>query len=313
MAAREPLAPEAVSAAFLPLIFFLIHEGLQSLVQQRQRSSRAAMLLVGAIVVLVVILAPWSQLWSMQIARCAGVVLMAWTVWMLWRTKRRSTRIPALVTAALLGCILCTMLARIPLEPRVPAPPFLLFLRELTIVEITLLAFSFLAVQQAESKRLVHDEARQDVLTGLPNRRAMEEEAAAEMRLSERTGRPLALLMMDLDEFKGLNDSWGHPFGDDALRAVGDILLRAANAEKSPIARLSGEEFVMLIPNRTLAAAGRVAELLRAAIAELVLVQNGQPVTLTVSIGVAMRNGGDSTWSEMLRRADAALYRAKLA
>jgi diguanylate cyclase (GGDEF)-like protein len=141
----------------------------------------------------------------------------------------------------------------------------------------------------------------------------MEEEAAAEMRLSERTGRPLALLMMDLDEFKGLNDSWGHPFGDDALRAVGDILLRAANAEKSPIARLSGEEFVMLIPNRTLAAAGRVAELLRAAIAELVLVQNGQPVTLTVSIGVAMRNGGDSTWSEMLRRADAALYRAKLA
>ena len=160
---------------------------------------------------LVVVLAPWSQLWSMQIARCAGVVLMARTVWMLWRTKRGSTRTPALVTAALLGCILCTMLARISLEPRIPASSLLLLLRKLTFVEITLLAFSFLAVQQAESQRLLHDETRQDALTGLPNRRAMEERAAAETRISEQTGRPLALLMMDLDGFKALNDTWGHP------------------------------------------------------------------------------------------------------
>jgi hypothetical protein len=69
---------------------------------------------------LVVVLAPWSQLWSMQIARCAGVVLMARTVWMLRRTKRGSTRIPALLTAALLVCIFCTMLARIPLVPGNP-------------------------------------------------------------------------------------------------------------------------------------------------------------------------------------------------
>ncbi|HEY1646700.1 MAG TPA: GGDEF domain-containing protein [Terracidiphilus sp.] len=305
--------PEAISAAFLPLIFFLIHEGLQSLVQERKRPPRAVVLLVGAVMLLVVVLAPWSQLWSMQIARCAGAILMARTVWMLWQTKRGSTRIPALVTAALLGCILCTMLARVPLEPRVPALPFLLFLRKLTIVEITLLAFSFLAVQQAESKRLLHDETRQDALTGLPNRRAMEEQAAAEMRLSERTGRPLALLMMDLDEFKRLNDTWGHPFGDYALRAVGDVLLRAAKAAGNPVARLSGEEFAMLLPDHALAAASRIAELLRAAIADLVLVQNDQRVLLTVSIGVALRHAGDSTWTEMLRRADAALYRAKLA
>jgi diguanylate cyclase (GGDEF)-like protein len=204
------------------------------------------------------------------------------------------------------------MLARIPLEPWEPASPFLLFLRELTMVEITLLAFSFLAVQQAESDRLLHDETRQDALTGLPNRRAMEEQAGAEMRVSKRTGRPLALLMMDLDGFKGLNDTWGHPFGDHALRAVGEVLLRGAKAAGNPVARLSGEEFAMLLPDHTLAAASRIAELLRAAIAELVLVQSDRRVLLTVSIGVAMRQAGDSTWTEMLRRADAALYRAKL-
>jgi diguanylate cyclase (GGDEF)-like protein len=304
--------PEAISAAFLPLIFFLIHEGLEALVQERKRPSHAVLLLVSAVMLVVVVLAPWSQLWSMQIARCAGVVLMARTVWMLSQTRRGSTRIPALITAALLGCILCTMLARIPLEPHVPALPFLLFLRKLTIVEITLLAFSFLAVQQAESNRRLHDETRQDVLTGLPNRRAMEEQAAAEMRLSERTGRPLALLMMDLDGFKALNDTWGHPFGDHALRAVGDVLLRGAMAAGNPVARLSGEEFVMLLPDHTLAAACRAAELLRAAIEDLLLVQSDQRIHLTVSIGVATRHASDSTWTETLRRADAALYRAKL-
>jgi diguanylate cyclase (GGDEF)-like protein len=304
--------PEAISAAFLPLIFFLIHVGLQSLVQERKRPSRAVMLLVGAVMVLVAALAPWSQLWSMQIARCAGVVLMAWTVWMLSQTQRGGTRIPALVTAALLGCILCTMLARIPLEPHIPASSLLLFLRKLTIVEITLLAFSFLAVQQAESNRLLHAETRQDVLTGLPNRRAMEEQAAAEMRRAERTGKPLALLMMDLDGFKVLNDTWGHPFGDYALRAVGKVLLRGARTAGNSVARLSGEEFVMLLPNHALGAASRIAEQLRAAIADLVLVQSGQRVSLTVSIGVAMRHAGDSAWTEMVRRADQALYRAKL-
>jgi diguanylate cyclase (GGDEF)-like protein len=304
--------PEAISAAFLPLIFFLIDEGLAALVQERERFSRAVMAPVGAVMLLVVAIAPWNQLWSMQVARCAGVVLMAKTVWMLWGTKRAGTRVPALITAGLLACILCTMAARIPLEPHVPASAFLLFLRKLTIAEITLLAFSFLAMQQAESNRRLHDETRHDVLTGLPNRRAMEELAAAEMRVSERTGRPLALLMMDLDSFKALNDTWGHPFGDHALRAVGEVLLREAKA-RNPVARLSGEEFAMLLPDHTVSAASRVAELLRAAIADLVLVQREQSVPLTVSIGVAMRHAGESTWTEMLRRADEALYRAKLA
>jgi diguanylate cyclase (GGDEF)-like protein len=268
-------------------------------------------MLLLAVMLLVVLLAPWSQLWSMQIARCAGVVLMARTVWMLWESKRGNTRIPALVTAALLACIFCTMLVRIPLEPGIPASPFLLLLRKLTIIEVTLLAFSFLTVYQAESKRRLDEETRQDALTGLPNRRAIEERAAAEMRLSERTGRPLALLMMDLDGFKKLNDTWGHAFGDQALRVIGDALVRRSS-EGNFVGRLSGEEFAMLLPDHTVADACRVAEVLRAAIAKLVLVEGDQRVKLTVSIGIAIRFARETTWTEMLRRADVALYRAKL-
>src|SRR6202051_47586 len=139
----------------------------------------------------------------------------------------------------------------------------------------------------------------------------MEERATAETHISEQTGRPLALLMMDLDGFKALNDTWGHPFGDQVLRVVGDLLLREAKAAGRLVARLSGEEFVMLLPDHSLAAACRVAELLRAAIADLVLVRSDECVPLTVSIGVAMRQAGESTWTEMLRRADVALSRAQ--
>jgi len=155
------------------------------------------------------------------------------------------------------------------------------------------------------------EETRQDALTGLPNRRAIEERAAAEMRLSERTGRPLALLMMDLDGFKKLNDTWGHAFGDQALRVIGDALVRRSS-EGNFVGRLSGEEFAMLLPDHTVADACRVAEVLRAAIAKLVLVEGDQRVKLTVSIGIAIRFARETTWTEMLRRADVALYRAKL-
>jgi diguanylate cyclase (GGDEF)-like protein len=309
-------APEALSAALMPLFFFLVDEGLRSLIQERKEPphsrtySRKVTLLVSAAMLLVASLAPWSQFWSMQVARCVAVVLMARTTNRLWHTRPGATRIPALVTAVLLGCILCTILVRVPLEPRGPVSPAVAFVTKLSIIEITLLAFSFIALQQIESKRILHLETRQDSLTGLPNRRAMEEWATTETRLSERTGRPLALLMIDLDGFKKLNDTYGHSFGDAALRVIGDVLSRNATAG-SHVARLSGEEFVMLLPNHTLAAACQAAEMLRAAIADIPLVKGNPHVSLTVSVGVAMRHAGESTWTEMLRRADAAMYRAK--
>lgn len=303
--------PEAISAAILPLMFLLIHEGLDSLIQKRDRPSQLWRTGVGATMAIVVALAPWNQLWSMQIARCAAILLIARTMWMLANTQSGSVRIPSLLTAGLLGSILCTFLAGIPIEPLEPASAFLVSLRELTMAEVSLLAFSFLAVYQAESKRLVHEETRRDARTGLLNRRAIREAAAEETRLSEATGKPLALIMMDIDLFKALNDEWGHPFGDEAVRAVASVLRGVADAPRTSAARLSGEEFVLLVPEFTAAAARQVAERLRSAIEALALEQDGRRARVTVSIGVAMRHKGESTSARMLRRADTALYRAK--
>lgn len=303
--------PEAISAALLPLLFLLIHEALQAFLHHQSRGLRSLRTGVGVTMVLAFALAPWTQLWSMQLARVVACGLIAWTALILWRDSSGAVRLPARITAGLLGITLASFLIRLPLEPHVPASPFLLLLRELTMVSITLLALSSIAVYLAESKNQVHRETRLDALTGLPNRRALEERAAGQVRIAHQHGIPLALLMMDLDSFKLLNDTWGHAVGDRALHAVGDVLLRAARSTGNTVARLGGEEFAMLLPEISVLGAQRIAEHLRAAIAELVVLEGTLRVHLTISIGVALLHPGEATWSEMLRRADAALYRAK--
>jgi two-component system chemotaxis family response regulator WspR len=184
-------------------------------------------------------------------------------------------------------------------------------LRELTMFEISLLAFSFLALYLAECNCRLHQETRLDALTGLPNRRAMEERAALQVRFAERTRTPLTLLMMDLDAFKALNDTWGHVVGDRALRAVGSVLLTAAVGTRYTVARLGGEEFAVLLPGHSLSAAQVLAEHLRSTIAAIIVPEDGCQVSVTASIGVAAWEAGESTWTDMLHRADTALYRAK--
>ncbi|HZV92036.1 MAG TPA: GGDEF domain-containing protein [Caldimonas sp.] len=151
---------------------------------------------------------------------------------------------------------------------------------------------------------------RHDDLTGLLNRRAMEETVAAQIRRSLRSGEPFSVLMLDLDHFKAINDRFGHAAGDQALRHVAG-LLQAGVREVDAIARVGGEEFLALMPGATLAAAGPVAERVRAQLA-------GQPMTLpagaavvTVSIGIAEWSDPGEDMSRLLVRADAALYQAK--
>ena len=139
----------------------------------------------------------------------------------------------------------------------------------------------------------------------------MEEIAVRQVKLLQRNGTPLALLMMDLDAFKLLNDTWGHGIGDRALQAVGDVLLTAARNTRHTVARLGGEEFAMLLPGHSVIAAQSQAEHLRKTIAGVIVLEGNRHVSLTVSVGVAALQPGEITWTDMLRRADTALYRAK--
>ncbi len=300
----------AAAASLLIVILALTYVGLRSFVTHREFRSTSAAFAVGGCVILVTVLARFSILWSLQIAFVGAIVIIAATVAMLWRTGAATVRGPARATGCLLVTIALLFLLRLPLEPHVPASPLLVFLREATIVAMTLLAFSFIAIYVAETTRRLHEETRLDALTGLCNRRAMEERAAQQVRLAGRTGRPLALLMIDLDSFKLLNDTWGHSLGDHALRAVGDVLQKCTSGDDT-VARMGGEEFAVLLPGRGIAAAGSLAESLRATVAGLRLIEAGRPALFTMSIGVGVLDAGETTWTEMLRRADVALYRAK--
>jgi diguanylate cyclase len=150
---------------------------------------------------------------------------------------------------------------------------------------------------------------RTDALTGLGNRRAVEEALAAEFHRCERSGRPAALLLVDLDRFKAVNDQHGHGFGDEVLRRVG-LAIRGCVREIDVATRLGGDEFAVLLPETEPDTAVYVAARIRAAVSAQIF-ERAPGLRCTASIGVAsvapVADGPDA-WME---RADRALYAAK--
>ena len=161
-------------------------------------------------------------------------------------------------------------------------------------------------------ERQLLQSATTDDLTGTRNRRAFFAAAEQEVERSARYGNAVAVVMVDLDFFKQINDQHGHAMGDQALRAAAEAL-RVNLREVDILGRLGGEEFAALLPETGLAGALEVAERLRQAIAVIAIpLGAGQPpLTLTASLGVAERAAAETAVDKMLARADGALYRAK--
>jgi diguanylate cyclase (GGDEF)-like protein len=157
--------------------------------------------------------------------------------------------------------------------------------------------------QQAEQQALL------DALTEVGNRRAFYLEAEAVLRLERRERLPAALMIIDVDRFKEINDAYGHAVGDLALRHVAQVLrstLRACDV----IGRLGGDEFAVLLPNANVTDAHQVAEKLRRALAQSRMNAAGEHIALTLSIGIT---AADTDLDASTRRADAAMYEAKRA
>ncbi len=153
-----------------------------------------------------------------------------------------------------------------------------------------------------------------DSLTGLRNRRSFETSMEQEWRRGRRDQTALSLLMIDIDVFKGYNDRYGHPAGDACLRRVAVALDGQVQRPADLVARLGGEEFVILLPGTEEAGAAQVAERVRAAVADLAIEHGGSLLgEVTISVGVATRRPAD--WSaqpaELVNAADRALYQAK--
>lgn len=150
--------------------------------------------------------------------------------------------------------------------------------------------------------------SRVDALTGLHNRRHVEEHLVAAESTYRRHRQPLAVMIIDIDHFKKVNDTLGHAAGDHVLREVASRLAAAVRVEDL-LGRWGGEEFVAVLPNTDAAGAGELAERLRAAVADVPVLVSGGERAVTVSIGCACCTGDDA--EALLRAADAALYEAK--
>lgn len=178
-----------------------------------------------------------------------------------------------------------------------------------SIVAIVLMAFAIVMLANERITLELRAIADRDPLTGSYNRRSFLTLLARNISTAGRTQSPLAIMLIDLDHFKKINDTWGHRTGDEALRhfvAVAESCMRHGDV----IGRMGGEEFAVFLPHTGLAEAEVAASRLRRAIEEQPVAHGANPLRLTASIGVAHWQSGESA-ETVLNRADQAMYRAK--
>lgn len=171
-------------------------------------------------------------------------------------------------------------------------------------------------VQMKRMRDQLTEQALRDPLTGLANRRMLERRLQAELHRQARDGGLIAVLMLDIDHFKGFNDSYGHPEGDICLKAVSQSLAQSIRRSGDLCARYGGEEFACILPGTDLDGALHLAETMRAGVEALAIPHRASQVgqVVTISIGVASGRcdmGSDNAF--WLTGADRMLYRSKLA
>ncbi len=174
------------------------------------------------------------------------------------------------------------------------------------ITGIGLFTIILLAADLADQARRL---AATDMLTGLLNRRGFDEAGRALIASARRHGRSAAVVLIDVDRFKQVNDRFGHPAGDRVLRQICSTIA-AGIGRRDIFARIGGEEFALIMADADLAAAECAAEVLRTAVAEMAI-DLAEPLRVTASFGVAELRNDDGQLADMVKRADEALYRAK--
>ena len=169
-----------------------------------------------------------------------------------------------------------------------------------------------LALSNLRLRDVLRQQALRDPLTGLYNRRHLDEALPRELERTAQRREPLSLIIADIDHFKRINDTWGHAVGDAVLQMVGQALSQQVRST-DVVCRLGGEEFVLLLPDTSLEVASRRAERVRALLETSSALQEPSVGRVTISLGVATAPDYGQTPEALLAAADAALYRAKAA
>ena len=168
-----------------------------------------------------------------------------------------------------------------------------------------------LAIANVKLRDQLRDQSIRDVLTGLLNRRYLQETGRREFQRAARNRQPVSMLSIDVDHFKTFNDNHGHDAGDTVLRAVGEALSSTFRGDDI-CCRFGGEEFVALLPGSPIDVAAERAEELRAKVEGLVIRYGDDNLPrITISVGVASFPSAGTGPMEVLKVADSALYRAK--
>jgi diguanylate cyclase (GGDEF)-like protein len=176
--------------------------------------------------------------------------------------------------------------------------------REITLLE-QFATYAGLALQNAWALEEIKRLAQIDPLTGLANRGTFQEALAREISRSERSGEPLSLVILDIDHFKRINDTWGHQIGDDVLRSVA-AALELHKRDFDTASRYGGEEFAIILPGCSTTDSRQIADRFRARIEGL-----KDPVEVTGSVGVATYPTDATTTKDLIKLADDALYASK--
>ncbi|QGM07441.1 GGDEF domain-containing protein [Stenotrophomonas maltophilia] len=253
----------------------------------------------------------------LQVFSVFTLLVDGWIAWLLLRhapvQQRTSCRLAAAVFLA--EAALYAVRLFLPVAPdagedimRTGTPMFVTYIAGVMLELARCFAMVLLLVERmlVDLRRA----ARTDGLTGLLNRSAVLADGQAQLQRSRRQGRPLALLLVDVDHFKQINDRWGHLAGDQVLRHFASVLQQSTQGRTHLLGRYGGEEFVLVLAGSTQGEAMAWAAAIRTALQQKPARLGTGPVTVTASIGLAM-DDGQGDLSTLLAAADAALYRAK--
>ncbi|RJF94599.1 GGDEF domain-containing protein [Oleomonas cavernae] len=321
----RPFMPEALSVGLcnlgVGLFLVLLHRGLAHLTDQPRRPIRIdAALVAGLVLVQLALTFVWPSLGlRIVVFSAAGIIEPLLIIRMLAAVREPALRPVIRFQVAGIALLVLINVARVPLTlgdglTSLMSPSVSLVLSFagffLFIITNAVGNFAFMA---ARNQLALQRAATEDPLTNALNRRALDFIIERELSRRLRSRGDLAVLVLDLDDFKGINDRHGHKIGDDVLRSVADRV-RGCIGGFDTLARIGGEEFVVLLPECNTHGAGQVADRILRAIRQSPAAHlDGEAISITISIGGALLSGNtQEDWPSLFDRADRALYQAKL-
>lgn len=291
--------------------------GLRQYLHRSRPWALAGCVVLAALVASAAFVAAWPSQPGRIMVRQAGIaVLMTAAALTLRHVDGSLVREVRLFLQGAFGCIAALALGRFALFllPGGWSEERLFFFHDLAGMVTTMLVIGVIAgltlLMTSRMNEALAEVSLRDGLTGLLNRRGLEDAAASALAFARRVGRPVALLTMDLDHFRTVNERYGHPGGDEVLRQFAHLLADRF-ADQELVGRHGGEEFVVVLPGVDGPSALARAEHFRKAVAAHPFTVGPDPaVRITVSIGVAALSAHES-WGSLLARADEAMYAAK--